>query len=188
MDVDWNALIGEAASQMIKILVPVLVVLALKWIVEIWKKLSEKNPELAKLIAYAAQIGYAAAEDYFRNIKTATGADKMNFAIFRAKDYLDAAGLHVDDDILKDSITQYGVSNFRFSWTKPTFDLSEPIKLVFPEAGQDPEEEEEDDREPADADNLCVGNCGNGADLDRNQSGEQPTGSDQADAKNQNGK
>ena len=82
MDVDWNALIGEAASQMIKILVPVLVVLVLKWIVEIYKKLSEKNPELAKLVAYAAQIGYAAAEDYFRNIKSATGTDKMNYAIF----------------------------------------------------------------------------------------------------------
>lgn len=188
MDVDWNALIGEAASQMIKIFVPVLVVLVLKWVVEIWKKLSEKNPELAKLIAYAAQIGYAAAEDYFRNIKSATGADKMQYAIFRAKDYLDAAGLHVDEDILKDSITQYGVTNYKFSWTKPTIDLSEVAKMIIPEAGQDPEEEEEDDREPADANHLCVGDSGNGADPDRNESCEQPAGSDKADAKNEDGK
>ena len=187
MEVDWNALMGEAASQMIKIFVPVMVILALKLIVEIWKKLSEKNPELAKLIAYAAQIGYAAAEDYFREIKTATGADKMDYAIFRARDYLNAAGLYVDEDILKDSITQYGVANYKFSWTKPTFDISEVLKINNPEAGQDPEEEE-DDHEPADADHMCVGDCGNCGDLDRDEDCKQSTGSDQADAEDQDGK
>ena len=188
MDVDWNTLMGEAASQMIKIFVPVLVVLVLKWIVEIWKKLSEKNPELAKLIAYAAQIGYAAAEDYFRNIKSATGTDKMEYAIFRAKEYLNAAGLYIDEDILKDSITQYGVTNYKFSWTRPTFDLPDAARIIIPEAGQDPEEEEEDDREPADADHMCVGDCGNGADFDRDKSCERTAGSDQADAKDKDGK
>ncbi|MBQ6520909.1 MAG: hypothetical protein IJI14_19565 [Anaerolineaceae bacterium] len=175
MDVNWEMLVSEAVTQLIKIFVPVLIVLVLKWCVEIWKKLNEKNPELANLIAYAAQVGYAAAEDYFRNVKSASGEDKMVYAISRAQEYLLNAGESVDDEVIKDSITQFGVNNQRFSWTKPTFSLAALLQ------------NEEKDNESGDADHLCVGNCGDSDHADSNTCGEQPAGSDQEAAADEDG-
>ena len=137
--------------------------------------LREKNPELAKLLAFAAQMGYAAAEDYFRNIRSANGEDKMNYAIFRAKEYLSNLGSKIpDEDVIKDAITQYGVTNYKFSWAKPTHPLSDFLQI------------EEEDDEPGDADHLCVGADRDCDHADRDAIRERPAGSDQADAEDQN--
>lgn len=177
MDVNWEMLVHTAAMELMKIFVPVIVVLVAKWIVEIIKKLSEKNPGVAQLIAYAAKLGYAAAEEYFRNLKEATGEDKMTYAIFRASDYLSNVGVSIDRDVLKDAITDYGVNEFKFSWTKPTIeDLFG--KIEKPEDGLDPEEAEED-HEPGVTVNRSDGSDRDDLNADRNKGGEQPAGSDQ---------
>jgi hypothetical protein len=171
MDVDWNTLVNEAVMQMIKIFVPVLVVLVCKWLVEIWKKLSEKNPELAKLLAYAAQMGYAAAEDYFRNISSAEGDDKMTYAIFRAKEYLSNLGAKVpDEDVIKDAITEYGVTHYKFSWAKPTHPLTDLLMI------------EEEDDEPGASDHLCVGDHRDDHNCDCDKSSDGSAGSAQVNA------
>lgn len=176
MEVDWNVLVNEAVTQLIKIFVPVLVVLVCKWIVEIWKKLSEKNPQLAKLIAYAAQMGYAAAEDYFRNISSANGEDKMTYALFRAKEYLTNLGAKLpDEDVLKDAITEYGVTNYKFSWAKPTHSLADLLQI------------EEEDDEPGAADHLCVGDHRDDHNGDRDQSCDGSAGSAQEPAEDKDG-
>lgn len=177
MEVDWNALVGEAVSQLIKIFVPVLIVLVLKWIIEIYKKLKESNPQLAKLLAYAAETGYAAAEDYFRKFKTVNGEDKMVYAISRAKEYLDNVGVSIpDEDVIKDAITQYGVSNYKFSWTKPMFPLSD---LVIKEVRNDGQ---------CAADHLCVRDHHDDPDSDHHAGSQQPAGPDQEAAENKDGK
>jgi len=177
MDVDWSALAGEAVTQMIKIFVPVLVVLVCKWIVEIYKELSEKNPMAAEIVAYAARLGYAAAEDYFRDLKTATGEDKMTYAIHRAAEYLSNAGISLGHDVLRDAITQYGVANYKFSWVKPTFDLMiDPPSDLKPDAD---DMEEEDDGEPIDADHMCVRYSNDDHHADNHENREQSDGSDQ---------
>ena len=119
MKVDWNVLIGEAVTQLIRIFVPVAVVLCFRWVVQIWKQIKEKHPEIAELIAYAARVGYAAAEEEYRNYPAAAGGDKMAFALYRAEDYLKACGVKVNDDVLRDAIHEYGIDNYKFSWTKP---------------------------------------------------------------------
>lgn len=186
MDVNWEMLVHTAAMEMMKIFVPVIVVLVAKWIVEIIKKLSEKNPGVAQLIAYAAKLGYAAAEDYFRNLKEATGEDKMTYAIFRASDYLSNVGVSIDRDVLKDAITDYGVNEIKFSWVKPSIeDLF--WKIGKPEDGLDPEEAEEV-HEPGIADYFGSRDFDNGHNADRDQSGQQSAGRDQETAADEDGK
>lgn len=183
MEVNWNELTIEAVRELLKIFIPVLVMLILKWGVEIWKKLKEKNPDIAKLIAYAAKLGYAAAEDYFRK-KTATGEAKMAYAISRAAEYLSNVDVTVDQDVLKDAITDYGVSEYKFSWVKPNIDLILPNlgKVEEEPEDEDTEEEDEPDHEPGAADYMRVRNPWYDHNADSDQSGKQSAGSDQGTA------
>lgn len=182
VEIDWSVLAGEAVTQLIKIFVPVLVVLVLKWIVEIWKRLNEKNPQAAEILAYAARIGYAAAEDYFRQINSADGSDKMDYAIHRASEYLTNLGLNIDTDVIRDAITQYGVSDYKFSWTKPSFEI-----MFGGEQSENPEEEEVDS-EPDITGDLCIGSDRNCDHADRDAGSEQPAGSAEGIPENQDGK
>lgn len=185
MEVDWNVLIGEAVTQLIRIFVPVAVVLCFRWVVQIWKQIKEKHPEIAELIAYAARVGYAAAEEEYRNYPAAAGGDKMAFALYRAEDYLKACGVKVNDDVMRDAIHEYGIDNYKFSWTKPNIaDVLADIRKAEEAAGaEDSDEEEEDERDSAD--HLCVGNLWDDHNADHNPSGERPAGSDQRDAEDQ---
>lgn len=161
MEVNWNEIAGQVMTEVLKIMVPVLVVLVLKWIVEIWKQLKEKHPELAELIAYAAQLGYAAAEEYFRN-REATGEDKMVYAISRAGEYLKTVGVSLDTDVIRDAITRYGVNEYKFTW------VQSPIAEMF----KDMKNEEEQDHESVDADDLCLGSDHDDNDADHLEAGE----------------
>lgn len=138
MEVDWNLIAGEVMTQMLRILLPVVIVLIFKWIVEIWTKLLEKNPKLAEAILLAGRIGYAAAEEYFRDLDT-TGEDKMEYALARAEEYLHSLGIHVNLDVIHDSIVQYGVTEHKFSWTQKSL---EELFGMHPSDEDDPEEEE----------------------------------------------
>ena len=161
MEVNWNEIAGQVMTEVLKILVPVLAVLILKWIVEIWKQLKEKHPELAELIAYAAQLGYAAAEEYFRNREVA-GEDKMTYAISRASEYLHSFGINIDVDVIRDCINRYGVNEYKFTWARS------PIAEMF----KDMKNEEEQDHEPVDADDLCLGSDHDDNDADHLEAGE----------------
>jgi len=184
MEVDWNALIGEAVTQLIRIFVPVVVVLCFRWVVEIWKQIKEKNPEIAALIEYAAKVGYAAAEEEYRNCPASAGGDKMAYALFRAEDYLKTCGVKVSDDVMRDAIHEYGIENYKFSWTKPNIEeMLVGLRKAEEEAAgaEDSEEEEDDDgRDPEDS--LCVRCSGDDHHADHHESSEQPAGSDQGSA------
>lgn len=165
MEVNWNDIAGQVMTEVLRILVPVLVVLVLKWIVEIWKHLKEKHPELAELISYAAQLGYAAAEEYFRN-REATGEDKMVYAISRASDYLNTVGINIDVDVIRDAITRYGVNDYKFTWTHSR--IAEMLKdMKSDPEKEDPEEKDDgEDHESADTNDLCLGCDHNDHDAD----------------------
>ena len=123
--IDWNVLIGEAITQMLRIFLPVCVALILKWASELYLKIKEAKPDLAKFIDIAAELGYAAAEDFFRNYKDTDGEEKMQYAIQRAEAYLkETCGVSVDLCVIRDAITQYGVSYYKFSWAQGVEDDS----------------------------------------------------------------
>ena len=111
---------GDAVTQLLRIFVPVLIALVLKWAAEIWMQVREKNPRLAELLALAGQVGYAAAEEYFRD-READGSEKLDYALDRANEYLQSFGINVDLNVVRDSIINYGVSQYKFSWTKKDY-------------------------------------------------------------------
>lgn len=122
MEVDWNAIAGELVTAAMKILIPVLIVLVIKWSAQIWKTIKEKDPSLAKYLTLAAQIGYAAAEEYFHNNKNPTES-KMEIAIEAANEVLTSLGISLPEDVLHDAIVGFGVNEKQFSWTHPNFSL-----------------------------------------------------------------
>lgn len=116
MNVVWSDVIGELVTAILKIMVPICITLLLKWGAELYKKIREGNPQLADLIKYAAQLGYAAAEEFFRNDENATGSKKLEHAISEAEQYLKQFNVKVDLNVVKDAIIAYGVENYKFNW------------------------------------------------------------------------
>ena len=126
MEIDWQALAGEAITQMLRIFLPVCIALILKWAGELWLKIKEARPDLAEVISIAAELGYSTAEDYFRD-KDGTGEDKMEYAIKHAEAYIkETTGVSVDLDLIRDAITNYGVAWGKFTWTKDNGNIASP--------------------------------------------------------------
>ena len=119
MEIDWKVLVGDAITQMLRIFLPVCIALVLKWAGELWLKIKASRPDIAKVIEMAAELGYSAAEDYFRGKCNPTGEEKMTYAIQHAEAYIkETTGIDVDVDIIRDAITNFGVEWQKFSWTK----------------------------------------------------------------------
>lgn len=116
MEINWNLVIGEAITQLLKIFIPVLILLIIHWIGDFYTKLKATNPDLAQAIALAAAIGYSSAEEYFRDNPNASGEDKEDHAIEHAQDFLHQLGLEIDLSVIRDAIINYGMNNRLFSW------------------------------------------------------------------------
>jgi len=184
MEVNWNDVMSQVTAEVLKIMIPILVVVVLKWISEVWLRLKEQHPEIAELISYSAQLGYASAEDFFRKYKAATGEDKMEFAVRHAQDFLNENGISVDEDVVKDAITSYGVSNYKFSWTQS--DMFE--KFGIRKEQKESEEETEVDHGTSVAGDLRLWSVYDHRNADPDEGSEQPAGSGESAAAEENGK
>ena len=101
MEVDWNAITGQIITAVLKIVLPVCVMLILKWAGELWVKIKGENPDLAEILAYAVELAVQASEQIFGDGK---GAEKKQYAIEVVKKYLAQFGLAVDVDVIADAI------------------------------------------------------------------------------------
>lgn len=126
----------ESVLALMKIVLPVLVTIILSKLIQVWGKLKENEPLLARMLYQCAEIGYHAAEEYFRDDEDHTGSDKMNYAVSIAKDYL-AEVFHkqVSDAVMEDEINKLGCENEWFSWTRepepePEAELPVPVADV----------------------------------------------------------
>lgn len=115
MEIAWSEVMGEMVTQTLKILVPLFVALVIKWAGELWIKIKESLPSVAYILEMAAQIGYASAEEHFKDAKV-EGKKKLDYAIERAEQYLKENGVTVDLNVVKDAIIAYGVENELFTW------------------------------------------------------------------------
>lgn len=117
--VDWNDVLNESVLALMKIILPILVTMILKWLLQAWATLKAEKPSLASMIEECAMIGYHAAEDYFHDVKDANGEDKMNYAVAIAGDYLTKVfGETAPEEILHSAISTYGSDTGLFSWTE----------------------------------------------------------------------
>ena len=116
MEIEWNVVAGQAITSLLKVFVPVFVALILKWAGELWLKVKEQNPHIDWIVSNAAEIGYCAAEEFFRG-KTGVSDQKMEYALQVAENYIkQVSGIKVDLIAVKDAIIAYGVTNGLFSW------------------------------------------------------------------------
>jgi hypothetical protein len=122
--VDWSEVGGELVTQVLRIMIPVLIALILKWAGDLVMRIKESQPQLYWALSEAAEIGYAVAEEYFRGQKV-DGREKLNKAIDHAVRYLSEFGLKVDETTVKDAIISYGTTNKLFNWTKEKSDAVE---------------------------------------------------------------
>ena len=119
MEVDWNLVLSEAITQALRIMLPVCIALVLKWAGELWLKIKQDHPHVEWAVETAAEIGYAAAEEYFKGV-SGEGVSKLDYAVESAQNYLrEVYGLKVDLLAVKDAIIKYGVENKLFSWQTP---------------------------------------------------------------------
>ena len=117
--VDWNEVMSQSVLALMKIILPILVTMILKWVLQAWYTLKTEKPSLASMIEECAMIGYHAAEDYFHSAESATGEDKMNYAIEIAGNYLNQVfGETTSDEVLHSAISTYGSDTGLFSWTE----------------------------------------------------------------------
>ena len=117
--VDWNEIVNESVIALMKIVLPILFTLIIKWIIQMWVTLKESNPSLARMIMECAMIGYHAAEDYAHNNPDLHGSDKMEFAISAAGDYLkEVYDKIASKETLQSAIALYGSDEGLFSWTE----------------------------------------------------------------------
>lgn len=101
MEVDWNVVIGEMMTQILRVIIPVCVALVLKWAVELYHKIKADKPEWVPVLEYAAEVAVLAAEQIFGQGK---GDEKKQYAIRTIENILGEYGLVVDVDVICDAI------------------------------------------------------------------------------------
>lgn len=143
MEIDWNLIMGETLTQLLKIFIPVFIALIIHWIGDFYTKLKATNPDLAQAIALAAAIGYSSAEEYFRDNLTADGKDKEDYAIEHAQDFMNELGIHVELSVIRDAIINYGVNNKLFTWQWEKLDEMIGEHIIKPIQEQPEEEKDE---------------------------------------------
>ena len=99
--IDWSEVLGELITQGMKILLPVCIALILKWAGELWLKLKEAKPDVAKVLSYAVTLAVQAAEQIFGD---GHGVEKKTYAIQFVNNLLAEQGLKVNGDVIADAI------------------------------------------------------------------------------------
>lgn len=109
MEVDWNAIIGQIITAVLKIIVPVIVALIFKWATEIWLKIKGESPDLADVLSYAVELAVEAAEQI---LGAGKGEEKKQYAIKAVENFLKEYGLVVDVEVIADAIEHevYGMN------------------------------------------------------------------------------
>lgn len=133
--VDWNVVVNESVIALLKIVLPILITFIIKWIVQVWVRVREQNPTLARMILECAMIGYHAAEDWAHNTEGITGKDKMEYAIKAASDYLkEVYDKIASEETLRSAIAMYGSDEGLFSWSgeENSEDQKEKTVIGFP--------------------------------------------------------
>lgn len=101
MEIDWKVVLGECTTQVLKIVLPFLVALVLKWGAELWMKIQKEQPELSSILSYAAYMAVSAAEQVFGS---GHGEEKKEYAIQAMQNYLAERNISVKVSVIIDAI------------------------------------------------------------------------------------
>lgn len=117
MEVDWNVILGELMTQVLRVVIPVLVALIAKWAIQVYELIKENQPDFALVLQTAVNQAVIAAEQM---MQTEEGQKKKEYAIASVQDYLAQKGMIVDVGVIEDAIeaTVYSLHRENFFLTK----------------------------------------------------------------------
>lgn len=99
--VDWKVVLGEVATQTLRILLPVCIALVLKWAGDLWVKIKTTRPDIATILSYAVDIAVRAAEQVYGS---GHGESKKEYAVAIVDRYLREHNLKLDVQVIADAI------------------------------------------------------------------------------------
>lgn len=117
MAVDWKILLGELMTQFLRVLIPVLVALIVKWAIQVYQEIKKSQPDFAQVLQTAVNIAVMSAEQM---MQTEEGQKKKEYAIASVQDYLAQKGMVIDVSVIEDAIeaTVYSLHRENFFLTK----------------------------------------------------------------------
>ena len=115
--VDWSVILGELVTQVLRVVIPVLVALIIKWAIQLYQEIKKDQPDFAQVLQTAVNIAVMAAEQM---MQTEDGKAKKEYAINSVQDYLAQKGMMVDVSVIEDAIeaTVYSLHRENFFLTK----------------------------------------------------------------------
>lgn len=115
--IDWNMVIGETVTQVLRVLIPVLIALILKWAIQLYEQIKKDQPDFAKVLQVAVNQAVIAVE---QTMQTEEGQKKKEAAIESASAFLKAKGCPVDVKVIEDAIeaTVYSLHRDNFFLSK----------------------------------------------------------------------
>lgn len=115
--VDWSVILGELATQFLRVIIPVCVILVLKWAIQVFEEIKKNQPDFALVLQTAVNQAVIAAEQL---LQTAEGQEKKEYAIASVQEYLAQKGMYVDLGVIEDAIeaTVYSLNREGFFYKK----------------------------------------------------------------------
>lgn len=133
--VDWNVLLGEMMTQILRVLIPVLVALIAKWAIQVYEEIKKNQPEFGQILQTAVNMAVIATEQM---MQTEDGKAKKEYAIASVQDYLAQKGMIIDVSVIEDAIeaTVYSLHRENFFLTKEQRESGHTIEYVPAEEGE----------------------------------------------------
>ena len=123
--IEWNVLLGELMTQLLRVLIPVFVALIAKWAIQLYEEIKKNQPDFALVLQTAVNQAVIAAEQM---MQTEDGQRKKQYAIASVQDYLAQKGMIIDVSVIEDAIeaTVYSLHRENFFLTKEQREQEEP--------------------------------------------------------------
>lgn len=99
--IEWQTLLGELMTQLLRVLIPVFVALIAKWAIQLYEEIKKNQPDFALVLQTAVNQAVIAAEQM---MQTEDGQRKKQYAIASVQDYLAQKGMIIDVSVIEDAI------------------------------------------------------------------------------------
>lgn len=127
--IEWNVILGELMTQLLRVLIPVMVALIAKWAIQLYEEIKKNQPDFALVLQTAVNQAVIAAEQM---MQTEDGKAKKEYAIASVQDYLAQKGMAIDVSVIEDAIeaTVYSLHRDNFFLTKEQRAMACPPEYV----------------------------------------------------------
>ena len=123
--IDWNVILGDLMTQLLRVVIPVCVALVAKWAIQVYQEIKKNQPDFAQVLQTAVNTAVIAAEQM---METEEGQQKKEYAIRSVQDYLAQKGMIIDVSVIEDAIeaTVYSLHRENFFLTKEQRQMQTP--------------------------------------------------------------